>query len=239
MEFGEEYLSAKLARINRMIDSQPLMYRNRRKDKHFLRYLQDGKLRELYPASAKYKDAEKRYFQLQNLKSIQKRLRSVAGVNGNVVIRRDISPVLSYDEYAELIPHTVKDADHPYSHKQFYMRSRFEVAMAGVLDSLELEYKYEPRLILGGYQIYPDFVVFIPEFNCCIIIECEGMTDELSYVNKNGFKLATYLYSGLVFGMTLVVLQGGRTSMPSPEVMRNTVISAINLLASYYVLEKG
>ena len=238
LKFTEEYLSARLDRINRMISEQPLMYRNRRKDEYFIRFMKDGKLREIHPASVKYKEAEKRFFYIRDLKSIQKRLRSAVNYKGNIVIRNDIRAVLSYDEYVKLVPHTTKDGDHPYSHKQFYMRSRFEVTMAGVLDSLELEYKYEPTLSINGYLVSPDFVVYIPEFDCCIIIECEGMTDELSYVNKNGYKFAEYLYSGFIFGMTLVVLQGGRTNMPSPELMRNTVVSAIDLLTSYYVLDK-
>lgn len=234
-EFSEEYLAVKLERINRLIDQQPSIYRPKRKGKYFIRYRQDGKLREIYPASANYKEAERRFFQKESLKQIQKQLQPMVRNKRNVKIRKDIVPVLSYDDYAKLIPHTTKDKDHPYSHKHFYMRSRFEVTLAGVLDSLELEYKYEPTLYLNGYQVSPDFVVFIPEFNCCIIIECEGMTDELNYINKNGYKLAEYLYSGLIVGMTLVVLQGGKTSMPSPELMRNSVISAINLLTSYYL----
>ena len=104
------------------------------------------------------------------------------------------------------------------------------------MDSLDLEYKYEPTIILNGYQVSPDFVVYLPEFDCCIIVECEGMTDEVSYVNRNGVKFAEYLYAGLVFGMTLVVLQGDRTHMPSPELMRNAVVSAINVLSSHYAL---
>lgn len=237
LELKEEYLTVKLERISRLIDQRQVIYRHKRNGNYFIRYKQDGKYHEVYPASARYKEAENRFFQLENLRKIQRQLQSIVKTGNSYKIRDDILPVLSYDEYADLIPHTTKDIDHPYPHKQFYMRSRFEVAMAGVLDSLDLEYKYEPTLSIGGYRVSPDFVVYIPEFNCCIIIECEGMTDALNYVNKNGYKLAAYLYSGLILGMTLVVLQGDKTTMPSPELMRNSVISAINLMTSYYLLD--
>ncbi len=239
IELSNEYLSAKLDRINRILDKQPAMYRHRRKDKQFIRYKQDGKFHEIHPASAKYEEAEKRFCYVENLKKLQKQLETVVRVRSNLKIRTDIKHTLTYDDYVKLVPHTTKDADHPYSHKQFYMRSRFEVTMAGVLDSLNLEYKYEPTFSINGYLVSPDFVVYIPEFNCCIIIECEGVTDELNYVNKNGYKLAEYLYSDLIMGMTLIVLKGTRTHMPSPELMRNEVVSAINLLASYCLLDES
>ena len=237
LEYTNTYLSLKLKCVNRKLKNEPVYYLNKRKDKPVIRYYDNGKRHEIQSSSPRFKDVERVYLDTQNLRMIKKQLESVPGVNASVKIRTDIVPVISHDLYSRMIPKTDNsDGNHPYQHKQFYMRSRFEVAMAGVLDSLDLEYKYEPTIILNGYQVSPDFVVYLPEFDCCIIVECEGVTDEVSYVNRNGVKFAEYLYAGLVFGMTLVVLQGDRTHMPSPELMRNAVVSAINVLSSHYAL---
>ncbi|MBR3533499.1 MAG: hypothetical protein IKN80_06420 [Clostridiales bacterium] len=54
-----------------------------------------------------------------------------------------------------------------------HMRSRFEVNTAILLSGLDLEFKYEPELTVNGRTIHPDFVVYLPEFEVCFIIECK------------------------------------------------------------------
>ena len=236
LEFDRRYLSIKLNYINKQLESLPVMYRNRRKDKYCIKYFCKGKLHEIQSTSPRFENAEKEFFRIKRLKEIKRTIESVAGSYQSVRIK-EISPVLGYEEYCRMESRTDNnDGNHPYNHKEFWMRSRFEVAMAGVLDSMELEYKYEPRLSLGNFQVEPDFVVYLPEFNCCMIIECEGMTEKIDYVTRNGVKFAQYLLNGFTFGMDMIVLHGDKTHMPSPELMRNAVVSAINLLTSYYVL---
>ncbi|MBR1797997.1 MAG: hypothetical protein IJ757_08330 [Clostridiales bacterium] len=237
LKFNNAYLAAKLDWIDRSLKTIPIVHKQKHRDKYVIRYRDYGKLRQVCDSHSKYRELEGYYSRSQNLKSIRNQLSACITDSRQIKIRTGIKAVFNRNDYDRMVPKTDNnDGYHPYRHKEFYMRSRFEVAMAAELDNLGLEYKYEPTFRINGYQFSPDFVIYIPEYDCCIIVECEGMTDEVSYVNRNGVKFAEYLYIGLVFGMTLVVLQGTKESMPSPELMRNSVISAINLLSSYYTV---
>lgn len=239
IQWSEEYLVLKTKYIEEQYSYIPPIYRNKHYGRYVIQYYEGGRRHEVQPTSPRYQQLEYKYLRRKALKNELKVLYSMCMSRQNYKIRDDIHKVLDYNDYQKMVSNTSNsDGKHPYQHKEFYMRSRFEVSMAYVLDSLGLDYKYEPTIYLGDYMINPDFVVYLPEFDCCIIIECEGMTNRVGYVNRNGMKFTEYLYSGLVFGMTLVVLQGTDKQMPSPEIMRNAVVSAINNVTAMYVLKE-
>ena len=236
IQFNNAYLAVKAEMIRDHINRTPKLYRQVHGNRVVIKYRKNGKVHEMGRVSPSFKEAEALYYKTKGLKLKLKRLNAIIKGNFNYEVRTDIKNSFDRAFYESLNSNiSNEDGKHPYRHKEFYMRSRFELAMAGVLDELELDYKYEPGVMIGGYLMSPDFVVYLPEFDCCLIIECEGMTDNVSYINSNSVKIAEYLYAGLELGKTLIILQGQKDHMPSTVDMRNAVISAINLISAFYI----
>ena len=123
-----------------------------------------------------------------------------------------------------------------YVHKGIRMRSRGEIVIAQVLDSLGLEYKYEPRIRIDGDMYFPDFVVYIPEFERCFFIEFLGMIDDKEYSLKNGMKLGIYMNAGIVPNRDLLMFCGTRNSMVSVEEITADLIALIRKYCDQYIL---
>lgn len=121
-----------------------------------------------------------------------------------------------------------------FHHKDIWMRSRSEVLTATSLDSLNLMYKYEPEVILFGKAYYPDFAVYIPELDFCFFIEVLGMADSDSYARRNEPKLFTYLHAGIRFHEEMLLIPGTENMFPSPESIRDDIISFINRACEKY-----
>lgn len=127
-----------------------------------------------------------------------------------------------------------KDPERLYEHNGIYMRSRGEVLIAQVLDSLNLEYRYEAVINIGDESYYPDFVVYLPEFRRCFIIEFLGMLDSKNYAYKNGIKIGNYMNCGMVINEDLILFCGTRTSMPSAESIADDIVALIQKLCRKY-----
>lgn len=85
------------------------------------------------------------------------------------------------------------------------MRSRGEVIIANILDSLELEYVYELPMMMNGNRKIPDFVVLHPIKKVEIIIEYMGLYNEKEYRESNEKKIAEYFDAGYILGRNLFV----------------------------------
>ena len=127
-----------------------------------------------------------------------------------------------------------KDPERMYEHKGIYMRSRGEVLIAQVLDSLNLQYKYEAVINIGDESYYPDFVVYLPEFRRCFIIEFLGMLDSKNYAYKNGIKIGNYMNCGMVINEDLILFCGTRSSMPSAESIADDIVALIQKYCRTY-----
>ena len=126
------------------------------------------------------------------------------------------------------------DGEIPYEHNGIRMRSRGEVVIAQVLDSMGLAYKYEVRLQIGDDIYYPDFAVYLPEFKRCFFIEFLGMLDSQSYAYKNGIKIGNYLNAGIVINKDILLLCGTKLSMPSAEEIVEDICSLIKKYCVIY-----
>jgi len=120
-------------------------------------------------------------------------------------------------------------------HNGIHMRSRFEVMVAGELDRLGLLYKYEPALNMGNKIIYPDFVVYLPEFDMCFIIECQGMMDEVNYIMNASQRISQFIAQGFIPYHDFLILGGTANYVPDSNHISNAVISLINQIASVCV----
>ncbi|MCQ2516044.1 MAG: hypothetical protein MJ094_04195 [Saccharofermentans sp.] len=115
-----------------------------------------------------------------------------------------------------------------YVHNGIRMRSRFEMLVAEVIDELNLQFKYEIAITLGGDIVYPDFTVYLPELGMCFIIECLGKVDDPDYVITNTRKLIDYYKAGFVPDIDLLVFCGQKESLPDTLFIRNQIVRMIN-----------
>lgn len=125
-------------------------------------------------------------------------------------------------------------AEGRYEHNGLKLRSRGEVVIAQVLDSLGLEYKYEPTIFIGDYKYSPDFAVYLPEFERCFFIEFLGMLDKYDYAAKNSSKIYSYLSSGMVINRDLLLFYGTQNSMPSVEDIVEDIVALISKWCRMY-----
>ncbi|MBR1797416.1 MAG: hypothetical protein IJ757_05320 [Clostridiales bacterium] len=139
-------------------------------------------------------------------KDIEKRLKELKklGVDAGIKIgylSQKVSPI-DGKLFNQLIQES--DTGHKnnteYYHNGIHMRSRLEIMVAEELDRLGLQYKYETEIVLNGDSYFPDFIVYLPELDEAIIIECFGMLDDLRYAYNQGSKMAVYMNSRFEIG---------------------------------------
>lgn len=126
------------------------------------------------------------------------------------------------------------DSNINYVHNGIRMRSRAEVLIAQVLDSLGLEYKYETKIVIDGDSYYPDFAVYLPEFRRFFFIEFLGMVDDKNYALKNGIKIGTYMNAGMRLNKDLLVFEGTQNTMPEIESITGDIVALINKYCLIY-----
>lgn len=121
-----------------------------------------------------------------------------------------------------------------YPYKDYMMDSRAEMIVAQCLDSLGLMYKYEPRIIIKGEEYYPDFIVYLPEFQRCFFIEFLGKLNDDKYISRNEFKLMDYLNSGMVINRDLLLFCGYEDSMVNADDMIDDIVALIKKYCRIY-----
>ena len=83
--------------------------------------------------------------------------------------------------------------------------SRGEMLIAGALDDLHLEYKYEVLYHLNTYRkVFPDFAVLIPALGRFFFIEHLGMMDKMNYRMDNLDKMEKYENAGIRNGVDIL-----------------------------------
>ena len=121
-----------------------------------------------------------------------------------------------------------------YQYKDMMMDSRGEMIVAQTLESLGLEYKYEPRIIIGDEIYYPDFIVYLPEFERCFFIEFMGRLDNDKYISRNKFKLMDYLKAGMVVNKDILLFCGYEDSMVNADDMIDDIVALIKKYCRMY-----
>lgn len=91
-----------------------------------------------------------------------------------------------------------------YRHKNHVFRSKSELIIAQLLEALGLEYKYEPKIILGGVERRPDFAVFCPETMRYFLIEHLGLLSDTRYRMDAITKMEEYDKAGLRDGLDII-----------------------------------
>lgn len=93
---------------------------------------------------------------------------------------------------------------YPFDGRLF--RSKSEMITAQLLQSLDLEYKYEVEVHIGNHTYYVDFAVYCKETGRYFFIEHFGMMDDESYRIKTWGKISTYLTNGFREGLDILFI---------------------------------
>lgn len=82
--------------------------------------------------------------------------------------------------------------------KGIKVRSKSELFIADMLESLGIPYQYEVELPYGGHHFCPDFTVIRPRDGKSIFWEHFGMTHDENYLRKMDLKLDRYRNMGIL-----------------------------------------
>lgn len=127
------------------------------------------------------------------------------------------SAVITKEVYDSLVPLSNKHpVTNPNPYKGITFRSKSEREMAEYLDSVGIEYKYEPLMHIGADNIviYPDFVCYISELGFGFVIEHFGMLDSPDYFDRMMRALRMYLGAGYVPGNDILFTYERSTCPP-------------------------
>lgn len=208
------------------------------------RYSENNKVERIYYLS---KPSNARFAQIADRRMMLKdqRKKLIASLKRNLhpsefKIEITASYKLTADDWKMM-----KSQSHPravntdYWFEELNMRSRFEVNVAITLRKLGLEFKYEPCISIGGKDYHPDFVVYLPEFQVCFIIECMGKIGDKSYSDDVKHKLITMLNNGYLPFRDFLLLGGTSDYIPTKDWVENAVIAMVNSIAEECVIPKN
>ena len=87
-----------------------------------------------------------------------------------------------------------------YPYNGIYYRSAVERDIAIYYTDMGIEFKYEPEVYIKGLPrpIYTDFVIYIPELDCCKFHEHFGIRQSSTYLRVTGIKYNNYTNAGLI-----------------------------------------
>lgn len=124
-----------------------------------------------------------------------------------------ISPLLPDDEYYvstwQNESFTCKgfsdDSAEHFSNNGMRVRSKSEGIIANALDKMNIPYKYEKQIVLGGISFFPDFSALNVRQRREIVWEHFGMLEDGLYINNAIRKLGVYEKNGFILGKNLIL----------------------------------
>lgn len=112
-------------------------------------------------------------------------------------------------------------------YKNTVLRSKSELTVALALEKMGFEFVYEPRLIINGRELFPDFAVYVRELEKVIFVEYFGKMDQRGYINTNVNKMCDYADAGLIEGRDIVYIFETQHIGIDPEIFSGKMISAV------------
>lgn len=101
--------------------------------------------------------------------------------------------------------------------KGVFVRTKSELIIANFLEENDINYLYEPRLLLGHHTVYPDFLL---ENDCFVKpLEHLGMLGNKEYTEKNIKKITEYTQHG--YFPSKDVIYTYEDDILEPEKLRN------------------
>ncbi len=234
--FSDDYKIAKVLFIDKELAKLPNYHRGSRGNSSVVReYGQDNEIVRTFSLNkAKNQEAGR----LADLRAHYQEIRKL------IISSLKVSPSEYHIQLSAAYHLTKKDWDKMQSQsnpkkiygdlwfENLHMRSRFELNTAITLRSLDLEFKYEPAVYFDGKCKYPDFVVYLPEFEVCFIIECMGKIGDKGYDNDAIDKIQLFTENGLIPYRDFLVLGGTNNFIPTKDWVTSAIISMVNSIAA-------
>lgn len=137
--------------------------------------------------------------------------------------------IITKEYFDSLIPcSNPKPIKRPNPYNGIVFRSKSEREIAEILDELGIIYKYEPGIRIDDYEMYADFVCFIPELGYGFIIEHFGLMDSPDYLEKTLRTIRTYNSLGFLPGFDILYTYEKSTCPPSTEYFRSQINSLLD-----------
>ena len=236
----QPFLHARLKNIDDELEGLPYMSIGQHGGRTVIReyYTENGVSKRLEKS---VKNPKGRYllerFKRRELLMEEKRIIEslITGSSAAVIDPQKVKTIFNKELWDRMSSQTMDvDPDIVYVHNGIRMRSRGEVVIAQVLDSLGLEYKYEIRIMIDGDEYYPDFAVFLPVFQRFFFIEFLGKADDKKYMVRNGLKIGTYINAGMIINEDLLIFEGTSKSMPDVETITEDIVALISKYCRMY-----
>lgn len=96
------------------------------------------------------------------------------------------------------------DKSNYYTEKGERVRSKSEVIIANLLFMMNIPYRYECALIIGGRKIFPDFTILDVKKRRVIYMEHFGRMDDPEYAGKAVEKISRFVLNDICIGDNLV-----------------------------------
>lgn len=235
-DFSDDYKIAKLLFIEKELKRLPNYHRGSRNNLSVVReYGSDNVVIRTYTLN---NSKNKEIGQIADLRAhyqeLRKRLLSSLKVSPSEYhIQLSAGYYLSKDDWDKMKSQSnPKEIKSDLWFENIHMRSRFELNTAIILKSLGLEFKYEPAVWFKGKCKYPDFVVYLPEFEVCFIIECMGMIGDSGYDNEAVDKIRLFTENKLIPYRDFLVLGGTSDFIPTKDWVLSAIVSMVNSIAS-------
>ena len=243
ISFNDAYKIARVLRIEKELQGIPNMRKGTCNSKPVVReYGPGGKTLKIHyltrPVNAEYlRLAERRMYLMAERKRI---LSSLDDVPSKYCVQISAGYRLNRSDWEKMKSQSnPKEIKGDLWFENLHMRSRFEVNTAMALRGLGLEFKYEPQIRIGNKIKYPDFVVYLPEFEVCFIIECMGRVGDEQYDADAENKLKLYMDGGFIPFRDFLILGGSSDFIPVRDWVINAIVSVVNSIASECVFPLG
>ena len=130
-----------------------------------------------------------------------------------------------------------EDSPEMIEYKGIKFRSKNEVIAAQVLDKLNIEYKVEPKLILDGKLMFPDFIIGVQEVDKAAYVEIFGKMDDYEYVDTNAKRNARYIRAGLRQGRDYIPFYTCNSKTFDVEAFEKQILAWLELAAEDIVAQ--
>ena len=94
------------------------------------------------------------------------------------------------------------------------------------------------RIRANRNKYFVDFVVYLPQFGCCFLIEFFGRLNDKEYLDDVLTKTNDYYKEKIFPGQDIIFLGGDMNNMPSEDVIAEQIMAMVNSIAMQHVVRK-
>ena len=248
--FSKEYYIGTINYCQKRLDEMPVVIYGRHNDAEILRYRYkiSNKVKEISPTSKYWNKCRQIADERLKLTELIKQIKAEYKNTWNSSIAKDMALYKTVNQIKHKLDtafweslseeKTTYPNNTNYYHGEDHFRSRAELSIAIMLSEMNLTYRYDVKISAKGNTYFADFIVYLPQFGCCFIIEYLGKLNDPDYIDDNTPKIRNYSREGFFQGEEIIYLCGSDTRMPSADVIREQITAVINAIAKQHIIKK-